>query len=104
MGFRAFSDRDGRMWEVRDRSSREWEFSPGPNNPGPARLVAPPGYEKDPFEMSVEELQRLNTRGRLPPPCDGRPRAGAKSAGRGKAGKRWRDDCNDPMSTDIGVM
>ena len=59
MGFRAFTDRDGRMWEVRDRSSREWELSPGPSNPGPARFVAAPGYEKDPFEMSVEELQRL---------------------------------------------
>jgi len=59
MGFRTFTDRDGRVWEVRDRSSREWEFSPGPDNPGPPRLVASPGYEKDPFELSIDELQRL---------------------------------------------
>ncbi len=59
MGFRTFTDRDGRVWEVRDRSSREWEFSPGKDNPGPSRLVAPPGYEADPFELSIEELQHL---------------------------------------------
>jgi hypothetical protein len=28
-------------------------------NPGRARDVDSPGYEKDPFEMSIEELQRL---------------------------------------------
>lgn len=59
MGFRTFTDRDGQVWEVRERSSSEWEFSPGRGNPGPARSVAAPGYEKDPYEMSVEELQRL---------------------------------------------
>ncbi|MBI2072516.1 MAG: hypothetical protein HYT81_05685 [Gemmatimonadetes bacterium] len=59
MGFRTFTDRGGRVWEVRDRSSREWEFSPGKDNPGPSRVVAAPGYEKDPFELSLEELQRL---------------------------------------------
>jgi hypothetical protein len=59
MGFRTFTDRNGRVWEVRDRSSREWEFSPGKDNPHPSRLVAAPGYETDPFELSVEELQHL---------------------------------------------
>lgn len=59
MGFRTFTDRDGRAWEVRDRSSREWEFVPGKDNPGPARQAAPPGYETDPFELSTEELQHL---------------------------------------------
>lgn len=59
MGFRTFTDRDGRVWEVRDRSSREWEFSPGKDNPGPTRVAAAPGYEKDPFELSLEELQHL---------------------------------------------
>ena len=59
MGFRTFTDRDGLVWEVRDRSPREWEFSPGGDNPGPPRVTAPPGYEKDPFEMSIDELQRL---------------------------------------------
>lgn len=59
MGFRTFTDRNGRVWEVRDRSSREWEFWPGKDNPGPSRVVAAPGYEQDPFELSAEELQRL---------------------------------------------
>jgi len=59
MGFRTFTDRAGRIWEVRDRSSREWEFWPGKDNPGPSRFAAAPGYETDPFELSVEQLQRL---------------------------------------------
>jgi hypothetical protein len=59
MGFRSFTDRNGRAWEVRTRSSREWEFAPGRGNPHPSVFVPAPGYEKDPFELSVEELQRL---------------------------------------------
>ena len=59
MGFRTFTDRAGRVWEVRDRSSHEWEFSPGQDNPDPSRVVGAPGYEKDPFELSIDELQRL---------------------------------------------
>lgn len=59
MAFRAFTDRDGRRWEIRDRSDREWEFVPDKGNPGPARVVEPPGYETDPYELSAEELQRL---------------------------------------------
>lgn len=59
MGFRTFRDRQGREWEVRDRSSTEWEFVPGRDNPGATLWVRAPGYEQDPFELSVEELQRL---------------------------------------------
>lgn len=59
MAFRTFTDRQGRVWEVRDRSAAEWEFAPGPGNPGPSRWVSPPSYEKDPYELSVEELERL---------------------------------------------
>jgi hypothetical protein len=59
MGFRTFRDRQGREWEVRDRSSTEWEFIPGKDNPGVTLWARAPGYEQDPFELSVEELQRL---------------------------------------------
>lgn len=59
MGFRSFTDRNGHAWEIRTRSASEWEFSPGRGNPHAAVFVAAPGYEKDPFELSVEELQRL---------------------------------------------
>ncbi len=59
MANRTFSDRSGNRWEIRTRSRSEWEFEPIEGNPGPARLVTPPGYESDPYEMSVEELQRL---------------------------------------------
>jgi len=59
MANRTFSDRAGNRWEVRTRSRSEWEFEPLAGNPGPARLGAPPGYESDPYEMSVEELQRI---------------------------------------------
>ncbi|HXV85100.1 MAG TPA: hypothetical protein VD793_00295 [Gemmatimonadales bacterium] len=59
MGFRRFVDRDGKGWEIRVRGHAEWEFTPVNGNPGPARSAAAPGYERDPFELSVEELQRL---------------------------------------------
>lgn len=59
MAFRRFSDRDGRTWEVRPVSRSEWELSPAGENTERARTVASPGYEKDPFELSKEELQRL---------------------------------------------
>jgi hypothetical protein len=64
MAHRRFTDREGRAWEIRVRNRNEWEFEPVGDNPGPARLVAPPGYEHDPFEMSVEELQKLVDAGR----------------------------------------
>jgi hypothetical protein len=56
---RTFADRAGNRWEIRTRSRSEWEFEPIEGNPGPARLGAPPGYESDPYELSVEELIRL---------------------------------------------
>lgn len=59
MAFRTFNDRNGHGWEVRNRAFRDWEFYPLANNPNAARRVTSPGYEKDPFELSVEELQRL---------------------------------------------
>ena len=59
MGDRRFADRDGRRWQVRVRGKSEWMFEPVEDNPGPARTATPPGYERDPFEMSVEELQAL---------------------------------------------
>ena len=59
MGDRRFVDREGQGWQVRVRSRQEWLFEPVDANPGPARTATPPNYEKDPFEMSVEELQRI---------------------------------------------
>jgi hypothetical protein len=59
VGFRVFLDRDGVGWEVRPRSKDEWAFEPAGENPGPARSAAAPGYERDPYELSQEELQRL---------------------------------------------
>ena len=59
MANRTFSDRSGNRWEIRTRSRSEWEFEPIEGNPGPACLATPPGYESDPYEMSVEELQRI---------------------------------------------
>ena len=40
-------------------SGRVWELSPTGENPGRPRTVPAPGYEKDPWELSQEELQRL---------------------------------------------
>jgi len=59
MAYRRFTDRDGHVWEVRDSSRSEWVFEPMPGNPRPRVEVPAPGYESDPFEMSVEEVQRL---------------------------------------------
>ncbi len=59
MANRTFADRSGNRWEIRARSRSEWEFEPIEGNPGPGKLVEPPGYETDPFELSIEELQRL---------------------------------------------
>jgi hypothetical protein len=59
MANRTFSDRSGNRWEIRTRSRSEWEFEPIEGNPGPARLATPPGYESDPYELSVEELQTI---------------------------------------------
>lgn len=59
MGFRTFVDRSGLKWEIRPTSRDWWELAPADDNPGPARTVAPPGYETDPYELSKEELQHL---------------------------------------------
>ena len=58
MGYRRFTDREGQTWEIRTVSRAEWEFHPVTVT-GPARVAAAPGYEADPFELSIEELQRL---------------------------------------------
>ena len=57
MGDRRFADGQGRRWDVVVRGRSEWVFEPVEDNPGPARTGAPPGYERDPFELSIEELQ-----------------------------------------------
>lgn len=72
MGYRRFVDREGRAWEVRPQSKSEWEFLPAGPGGGPARAGAAPGYEADPFEMSIEELQKLLDAARPP---RGRPKA-----------------------------
>lgn len=59
MGFRRFTDRDKLTWEIRPVGRGEWEFSPVGENTGKPRAVPSPGYEKDPYELSQEELQRL---------------------------------------------
>jgi hypothetical protein len=59
MSYRRFTDRGGHQWEVRDRSSSEWVFEPVGGNPHLPTRVRPPSYEKDPFELSEEELQGL---------------------------------------------
>jgi len=66
MADRRFTARDGLRWDVVVRSRREWMLEPVPDNPGPARTVEPPGYEADPFELSVEELQALLDRAAPP--------------------------------------
>lgn len=59
MGFRKFIDRDRRQWEIRTVSRTEWEFAPAGDNRERSRMVQPPGYEQDPYELSQEELQGL---------------------------------------------
>lgn len=66
MAFRKFVDREGHEWEVRPRSRSEWDLEPAGMNPGKARSVASPGYEKDPYELSKEELQALLDQARAP--------------------------------------
>ena len=59
MGFRRFTDREKRLWEIRPVSRSEWEFSPAGENVDRPRTVPSPSYEADPFELSQEELQKL---------------------------------------------
>jgi len=70
MAYRRFTDREGVTWEVRDRSTSEWELHPVSDATRAPVRVAAPGYERDPFEVSIEELQRL---------LDGAPRDGPSS-------------------------
>lgn len=66
MGYRRFTDRDGNEWDVRAASRSFWEFIPAGDNRERQRSVEPPGYERDPFELSVEELQGLFERSSAP--------------------------------------
>jgi hypothetical protein len=59
MAHRRFRDRDGNDWEVRIPSRDMWELSPVGDNAARPRTVPAPGYERDPYELSLEELQRL---------------------------------------------
>ncbi len=59
MAYRKFKDKNGNNWEVREQSRDEWYLEPVSGNPGSRKVVQSPGYEKDPFEMSEGELQRL---------------------------------------------
>jgi len=59
MSYRRFDDKAGNTWEVRDRSGSEWDLEPVGGNPRKTVRVPAPGYQADPFELSVEELQRL---------------------------------------------
>lgn len=67
MAHRKFVDRDGQGWEVRPRTRSEWELCPVGDNAQPSRDVASPGYEKDPYELSQDELQGLLDRARAAP-------------------------------------
>ncbi|HWA16712.1 MAG TPA: hypothetical protein VG817_09770 [Gemmatimonadales bacterium] len=66
MGYRRFDDAEGHEWEVRDISRSSWELVPVGDNPGKTLRVDTPSYEADPFELSVEELQRLLGGGAAP--------------------------------------
>ncbi len=66
MGDRRFADRAGKRWDVVVRSRSEWIYEPAEDNAGPARVGEPPGYESDPFELSIEELQHLLEQAREP--------------------------------------
>lgn len=72
MAYRRFRDRDGNDWEVRTPSRDLWELAPAGESSGRSRTVPAPGYERDPFELSVEELQRLLD-GSAPTPGRSRP-------------------------------
>lgn len=59
MGYRRFTDRDGVTWEVRDTTFTEWQLQPV-GAPGMTTVrVRAPVQERDPFEVSTEDLQRM---------------------------------------------
>lgn len=68
MAHRRFRDRDGQEWEVRALTRDEWGLDPVGDNPGRPRATRSPGYERDPYELSVEELQRLLDASHAPAP------------------------------------
>ncbi|HET7039684.1 MAG TPA: hypothetical protein VFH97_07340 [Gemmatimonadales bacterium] len=70
MGYRRFQDRDGITWEIRDLSDVAWEFEPVSKPNAQTLRVPAPGHQKDPFELSTEELQSLldDVRRSGPPP------------------------------------
>jgi hypothetical protein len=59
MGYRKFTDSGGNEWEINDRYRSQWDFVPLSGNAGNPRSVRPPGYQKDVYELSQEELQQL---------------------------------------------
>ena len=59
MGYRRLIDRDGEAWDVKDENDSVWRFEPAGGNPATPVDVQAPGYQKDPFELSKEELQRM---------------------------------------------
>lgn len=59
MSYRNFTDKQGRKWEIRVVAKSEWELLPAGDNRERMKTVRAPGYERDPFEMSIEELQKL---------------------------------------------
>jgi hypothetical protein len=59
MGYRRITDRDGETWDVVDRSDSVWRFEPVGGNPADPIESQAPGYQKDPFELSQSELQRM---------------------------------------------
>ncbi len=63
MGYRRFIDREGRAWEVRDINTYEWELVPESGDTGDRFRMPTPNYERDPFELSNEEVQRLVDKG-----------------------------------------
>ena len=59
MGYRRLTDRDGEVWDVKDQSDSVWRFEPVGGNPADPVDAQAPGYQKDPFELSQAELQRM---------------------------------------------
>jgi hypothetical protein len=75
MAYRKFRDRDGAEWEIRDESDRRWVFRPLRGNEKSETSVTPPPRIDDPFDLSVQELQRLLD--------GGRPSGGGRAPGGG---------------------
>jgi hypothetical protein len=64
MGYRRLIDRDGEAWDVKDDNDSVWRFEPVAGNPSSPVDVQAPGYQKDPFELSQEELQQMLDEGK----------------------------------------